>query len=593
LVWEEISVNSLTRHNFYWAGGIILLALGMRFFWLFLLQNQIGFDPVHYLWISEHVMRGDYKFLPQLWTTPLLPGTIGLAAQITGNPLWTGRIIGILGNTLAVGLAILLIRRLFPLQPWFAWLTGLGLAVNHVWCRTAVFIVTENFFYPLLLLLLLIFLRQLQALSWAQSLAFGAVWALLYLARDIGLYCGLVVFLLLVIFKLWESDTLKAKIGTVIQVSAALPVLAVLLGLWMTWFYHSFGIVSWGEGHRFYGNFIQDHDVKAERNSYHDGLCGWNKLRPYEKMEYTRFPKPDDSRYPPSSGFGIFLNPKRLLNNILSNLGFGLREFQRLSLIGFITILVLIPLGLLARRLALDRWTIMVFLASCSVLGLHLLGPAWDARAFAWFFPWIYLGLAAAVVWLWHWGAHQPFLARFTVLFRSGIVLVFLFTLLYPQYFKEVPQLWRLQEKPHSHQLAAELILTQYGPQAIISSFGPEVAYKAKAFWIGQPSGSTEEQVEWLYLGGANYFLIDNAFRTTQSPNIFWDDLEDIQKRFPELNLVGEFSELANKTYGSKARLFKFQPQPEKFAALKAKYPWAGTHPRDVEAMSCPPAKSK
>ena len=89
-------------------------------------------------------------------------------------------------------------------------------------------------------------------------------------------------------------------------------------------------------------------------------------------MEYTRFPKPGDSRYPPAPGFGIFLHPKRLLNNILGNLGFGLREFQRLSLIGFFTILVLIPLGLLARRLTLDRWVIMVFLTSVAVLGLHL-----------------------------------------------------------------------------------------------------------------------------------------------------------------------------------------------------------------------------
>ena len=578
-------MTSLKHDNFYWAGGIILLALLMRFFWLYLLQNQIGFDPVRYLWISEHVMRGDYKLLPQLWTTPLMPGTIGLMAQVTGNPLWTGRIIGILGNTLAVAVAILLIRRLFPLQPCLAWLTGVGLAVNHIWCRTAVFMVTENFFYPLLLLLLLIFLRQLQALSWTQSLAFGAVWAVLYLARDIGLYCGLAVFLVLVGFKLWEGVTLKAKIAAAGRASAALPALAVLLGLWMTLFYHSFGIVSWGEGHRFYGNFSQDCEVKTGSRDYHDGLCGWNKLRPYEIMEYTRFPKPGDSRYPPAPGFGIFLQPKRLLNNILGNLGFGLREFQRLSLIGFITILVLIPLGLLARRLTLDRWVIMVFLASVAVLGLHLLGPAWDARAFAWFFPWFYLGLAAAMVWLWQWGAKQPFLARFNVLFRCGIVLVFLFTLLYPQYFKEVPQLWRLREKPHSHQLAAELILRQYGPEAIISSFGPEVAYKAKAFWIGQPNGSPEDQVEWLYLGGANYLLIDNSFQTTQSHNIFWDDSEDIHRRFPELNLVGEFSEIANKTYGNKARLFRFQPQPEKFAALKAKYPWAGTHPRDVEAM--------
>ena len=95
-----ILVNSLKHHNFYWAGGIILLALFMRFFWLVLFQNQIGFDSVRFLWISEHVMRGDYKLLPQLFITPLLPVVIGFIAKFTGNPLDSGRIIGILGNTL-------------------------------------------------------------------------------------------------------------------------------------------------------------------------------------------------------------------------------------------------------------------------------------------------------------------------------------------------------------------------------------------------------------------------------------------------------------------------------------------------------------
>lgn len=110
-------MNCLKYRSMYWAGAIILLALFMRFFWLILLQNQIGFDSVRFLWISEHVMRGDYKLLPQLFMTPLLPGIIGFIAQFTGNPLDSGRIIGIIGNTLAVGIAMLLIRRLFPQRP--------------------------------------------------------------------------------------------------------------------------------------------------------------------------------------------------------------------------------------------------------------------------------------------------------------------------------------------------------------------------------------------------------------------------------------------------------------------------------------------
>ena len=186
----------------------------------------------------------------------------------------------------------------------------------------------------------------------------------------------------------------------------------------MTLFYHSFGIVSWGEGHRFYGNFSQDCEVKTGSRNYQDGLCGWNKLRPYEIMEYTRFPKPGDSRYPPAPGLGIFFNPKRLLNNILGNLGFGLREFQR-SLVDWFYYHPGID-----TRWACWRgdypgpWVIMVFLAHCGFLGLHLLGPAWDARAFAWFFPWFYLGLAATVGVALALGGEAAFFARFNVLFR-------------------------------------------------------------------------------------------------------------------------------------------------------------------------------
>ena len=49
---------------------------------------------------------------------------------------------------------MLLVRRLFPQRPTLAWLTGLGLAVNHVWCRMAPFVLTDNLFYLLLFALL-------------------------------------------------------------------------------------------------------------------------------------------------------------------------------------------------------------------------------------------------------------------------------------------------------------------------------------------------------------------------------------------------------------------------------------------------------
>ena len=305
-------MNSLKHHNFYWAGGIILLALFMRFFWLVLYQNQIGFDSVRFLWISEHVMRGDYKLLPQLFITPLLPGVIGFIAKFTGNPLESGRIIGILGNTLAVGLAMLLIRRLFPERPWLAWLTGLGLAVNHAWCRLSVIILAENFFYPLVLLLLLLFHQQVGRPTWRQGLAFGAVWALLYFARDIGLYCGLIVFLLLIGSQIWQKTSWKNRVSALLRVSAAIPVLAIFLGLWMGWFYYSFGILSWGEGPRFYGHFSHNCDKSSDNRSYQNGGCGLFEMRPYEFMESSRFPKPGDSRYPPAPSFGMVFNPKKI-----------------------------------------------------------------------------------------------------------------------------------------------------------------------------------------------------------------------------------------------------------------------------------------
>ena len=71
------------------------------------------------------------------------------------------------------------------------------------------------------------------------------------------------------------------------------------------------------------------------------------------------------------------------------------------------TIFVVIPLGLAKGRIVLDKSVILVFLAHCGIVGLHLLGAAWDVRTFASFFLWIYLGLAATSIWLWHFVREQ------------------------------------------------------------------------------------------------------------------------------------------------------------------------------------------
>ena len=165
--------------RFWQFWGILALALFVRLVWSDLFQNFIGADAIRYLWISQHVARGEWQLLPQLYTSPLLPFLTGLLARITQDNLLAGRVICILSNTLAVGLAMLWIRRLFPQRPALAWLTGLGLAMNHVWCRTAVFVLTDNLFYLLLLSLLLLMTLLMEQITWIRAVAFGLVWGFL------------------------------------------------------------------------------------------------------------------------------------------------------------------------------------------------------------------------------------------------------------------------------------------------------------------------------------------------------------------------------------------------------------------------------
>ena len=93
----------------------------------------------------------------------------GPPGRLTQDHLLAGRVIGILSNTLAVGLAMLLIRRLFPQRPVLAWLTGLGLAVNHVWCSMAPFVLTDNLFYLLLIGLLLLMTLLMEQVTWIRG----------------------------------------------------------------------------------------------------------------------------------------------------------------------------------------------------------------------------------------------------------------------------------------------------------------------------------------------------------------------------------------------------------------------------------------
>ena len=61
---------------------------------------------------------------------------------------------------------------------------------------------------------------------------------------------------------------------------------------------------------------------------------------------------------------------------------------------------------------------------------------------------------------------------RLATLLIGGL---FLFHILYPQYFKEVPRRWSLRLAPQVHILASEQILKTFGPGAVIASREPEV----------------------------------------------------------------------------------------------------------------------
>ena len=86
---------------------VLLAALLCRLLWVSLFQGEIGGDAIRYLWIAEHVRRGQWHLLPQLFSSPLLPVSIGLLSRLTGDPVLAAKWIGVIMNTLAVGFAIL------------------------------------------------------------------------------------------------------------------------------------------------------------------------------------------------------------------------------------------------------------------------------------------------------------------------------------------------------------------------------------------------------------------------------------------------------------------------------------------------------
>jgi len=577
----------------WWFWAILGLALICRLFWLEVSRNFIGADAVRYLWISQHVSRGDWLLLPQLYTSPLLPALTGLLARLTQDALLAGRLISLLSNTLAVGLAMLWVHRLFPARPALAALTGLGLAVNHVWCRLAPFVLTDNLFYLWLMALLLLMTQLLDRVTWRRSLTFGLVWSLLFFSREIGLYGGGAVFLVILAALATNRRQVTGRGRAIGRLAVgSLSVLALLLTFWAAWYYQALGVISIGEGRRFYTSYTQTFDRDRRHPHYENGTLSFFHLRPYEMMEFTRFPAPSDPRYPPAGTAQIWQHAKITLRIFWDNLLWSSKELQRVTLVGWLTLFILVPLGLLSRRLSLPAPVPWTFGASLGILGLHFLGPVREARLIAWFFPWLYLGLAAFTLWLWRrvrasdW---SPLLKNLVAVLLGGL---FCWHLLWPQYFKEIPRRWALRQAPQVHSWAAAQIGAGFGPGALIASREPEVVWRSQGYWLGLPYGTPEEMLTWLYLGGADFLLLHDVVPIPAEEQIFWQEPQEVARHFPELEVVAEFNVSEPSAYGRRGRLLRFRPRPEKMAALRQQFPWAGTHPRLTGAwapMKCRP----
>ena len=583
---QQQTSPTLTYQSFWlpWGVMVLTIALLVRLLWVNLFQVDIGGDAIRYLWISEHVRRGDWHLLPQLYSSPLLPVCIGLLSRLAGDPALVAKWLGVMMNTLSVGLAMAIIRRLFPTQPFLGWFIGAALAVNHVWCRLAPFAMTENLFYPLLMAFFWILLRCRQHPTNLWEMALGVCWGGLFLSREIGLYYGTMGFLAWIGALAWQNRHLNkmTQIKMVAKFSfPPLAVLSVILIGWMYWIYLSLGIVSLGEGPKFYATYTKQFDRQSEATypGYNQGESAFFRLHPYEFMEYTRFPRPEDPRYPQGKSWQMLADPVGLIAKLVDNLVWSLKEFQRTTSVGFLVLFIYLPWRWWQGRVSPPSDALWLYGVNWSFLILTFLALVREARIIGWFFPWLYLGLGLAVNFVWTqmstWlpGKNQQLLGK--------ILLIILVSsnLLYPQYFKEVPRRWQVRQEPHVHQVAAAEILKNFGPNAIISSVQAEVAYRAGGYWIGQPNTDAKNLLEWLYLGNGDFLLINDRYGLGEGREILWSAPEEVEKTFPELKLVAGFEGLKNAAHGHKARLFRFTPNPQKMAEYRRIYPWAGTPP--------------
>ena len=92
----------------------------------------------------------------------------------------------------------------------------------------------------------------------------------------------------------------------------------------------------------------------------------------------------------------MFAHPVSLAALVWDNLKWSLKEFQRVSLIGFIVLFIYLPWRWWQGKIQIPSDVLWFYGLNWSILGLTFLGPLREARLIGWFFPWLYLSLGVA-----------------------------------------------------------------------------------------------------------------------------------------------------------------------------------------------------
>jgi hypothetical protein len=264
-----------------------------------------------------------------------------------------------------------------------------------------------------------------------------------------------------------------------------------------------------------------------------------------------------------------------MLKRIINNLFFTIKNTFNVTPLGFAALMILLAMNI-PKGLSLQSPATWLAGAGGLLLVLHLQTLVSEARYFGWCFPWVYFGLAWAILTGWEWIRLRSW-PRGRTMLAGGLLLLLTCAPVLHRNLRGLPKLWVQSRQTLISVWASQEILQNYGPGAVISSTS-EVAYLSQGRWIGLPRGSFEDVMEWLYLGNADFLLLSSDSPRAEFSNALGADPAALQLQYPELRLMGEY-DTEHKGAKLKARLFRFQPQPEKLAALQQQYSWAGRRP--------------